>query len=302
MANFDIASFNLINWANSVADLYDSTPKDVKIIQKDNNGNLFTKNIANRGMFKQQLWDDVGSALGQFNRTFYVDADNGDDNNNGDSDHPFKTIQKACNSVPIGGVGTIKLKEGQQHDMSADIKVYNKELYFRKNGDDTPTVFFKAKKYGNSASFYQFSLYQAILEFVDIDITADNDDAGGDASSYPSYLINANYSAVVISGSTVDLGTRQYTRILQSAWNGAKNSFEFSVYSTKIILDSTENQTIARLDTYQTHGLAKIMWNNSSLKNRDDDDLKLQDYVTGVLTNSDNHYPLNVLSNIDFGS
>ncbi len=110
MANsFDIASFNLINWANSVVDLYDSTPKDVEIIQKDNNGNLFTKDIANRGKFKQELWDDVGSALGQFNRTFYVDAENGDNNNNGDSNHSFKTIKKACDSVPIGGYGEIYL-------------------------------------------------------------------------------------------------------------------------------------------------------------------------------------------------
>ncbi len=107
MANFDIASFNLINWANATPDLYDSVPKNVEIVQKDANGNLFTKTIANRGMFKQQLWDDVGGALGQFNRTFYVDAVNGDDNNTGASDAPFKTIKKAVDSVPVSGMGKI---------------------------------------------------------------------------------------------------------------------------------------------------------------------------------------------------
>ena len=112
MANFDIASFNLLNWANSVADLYDSTPKDVEIVQKDNDGNLFTTTVANRGQIKEELWDDVGNALGQFNRTFYVDADNGDDNNTGDSSHPFKTLGKAVDSVPIGGRGNIHFISG----------------------------------------------------------------------------------------------------------------------------------------------------------------------------------------------
>ena len=109
MANFDIASFNLINWANATPDLYDSAPKNVEIVQKDANGNLFTKSIANRGMFKQQLWDDVGGAVGQFNRTFYVDAVNGDDNNTGTSNSPLKTLDRAVQLTPVMGRVSINL-------------------------------------------------------------------------------------------------------------------------------------------------------------------------------------------------
>ena len=42
-------------------------------------------------------------------RTFYVDAVNGDDNNDGSQANPFKTIEQACNSVPTSGLGVINL-------------------------------------------------------------------------------------------------------------------------------------------------------------------------------------------------
>ena len=71
-------------------------------------------------------------------QTFYVDATNGDDNNNGSSTNPFKTIKKACDSVPVGGVGLIYLINGQTYNMPIDkdimlknkiIEVKNKECF-----------------------------------------------------------------------------------------------------------------------------------------------------------------------------
>jgi len=118
---FDIANFNLTNFAGAYNDLFDSTPADVSIQVKDSSGNITTKTVANRGKFKQQLWDDVGGALGQFDRTFYIDADNGNDNNDGSSGSPFKTLAKALNSVPMGGRGTIKFIGGDSDNQ----KIYN---------------------------------------------------------------------------------------------------------------------------------------------------------------------------------
>ncbi len=42
-----------------------------------------------------------------WNAVFYVDATNGDDNNDGSSSAPFKTLSKAINRIPIGGYGTV---------------------------------------------------------------------------------------------------------------------------------------------------------------------------------------------------
>ncbi len=139
MANlpFDNANFNLINFANIYPDVMDSTPKTIEYQYKDANGNIQTKSIANRGEFKQQLWDDVGGALGQFNRTFYVDAINGDDNNIGtNSSAPFKTIQKAINSVPYGAFVRVELVS----NYVGNFNTYFKKIYLHIPAGITLTI------------------------------------------------------------------------------------------------------------------------------------------------------------------
>ncbi len=88
---------------------YDPNPMDVELPQIDENGNLITVSIPNRAKIKKQMWDDVNAAVGLWDRTFYVDQINGNDNNPGTSDAPFKTLKKAIDSVPIGGNGVIYL-------------------------------------------------------------------------------------------------------------------------------------------------------------------------------------------------
>ena len=111
MANlFEIASFNLHEFAKRFWDTYGNpTQMDVQVPQKDANGNVTIYSVPNRAKFKQQIWDDVGSALGQFNRSFYVDAVSGDDTNNGTNSSPFKTLKKAIQSIPVSGYATISL-------------------------------------------------------------------------------------------------------------------------------------------------------------------------------------------------
>ncbi len=127
---FDIANFNLVNFADNYNNIFDSTPADVLIDVKDSTGNITTKTVANRGKFKQQIWDDVGGALGQFNRTFYVDAVNGSDTNDGSSAAPFQTIKKACDTVPVGGYGIIYLTSGQTFQIDVDIELRRKSIFF----------------------------------------------------------------------------------------------------------------------------------------------------------------------------
>jgi len=123
---------NNTNAANVFRKMYDlhynPNPLDVPFEYIDENGNKTTTNIANVANFRKKVWDDVGGALGQFNRTFYVDAENGDDNNDGSSDSPFKTIKKACDSVPVGGMGYIYLKEGQVYKINTTIQFEGKNI------------------------------------------------------------------------------------------------------------------------------------------------------------------------------
>jgi len=101
------------NAANVFRKMYDlhfnPSPIDVPFEYIDENGNKVTTTIKNVARFRRKVWDDVGGALGQFSRTFYVDAVNGDDNNEGTADAPFKTIKKAVYATPISGACDILL-------------------------------------------------------------------------------------------------------------------------------------------------------------------------------------------------
>ena len=58
---------------------------------------------------------------------FYVDCDNGDDENDGSSGSPFKTIQKAIDTIPIVALGqdvSIKLKSSQNYNEHVTILEY----------------------------------------------------------------------------------------------------------------------------------------------------------------------------------
>jgi len=86
---------------------YSPTPTDVVLPQYDENGTLGTVTIPNRAKIKNQMWDDVGAAIGQFNRYLYVDGVNGNDTGSGTAADPFKTLKKAVDSVPVGGRAVI---------------------------------------------------------------------------------------------------------------------------------------------------------------------------------------------------
>ena len=175
MANFDIASFNLINWANAAADLYDSTPKDVEITQKDETGALFTKTIANRGKFKQQLWDDVGAALGQFNRTFYIDAVNGDDNNDGSSANPFKTFDKFLSIKIPGAAYIIYIKEGQVFEHTVYRNLLSNSVYIGRWGNTSdvsnPKIIFKNDDIQGT---HRIGCFNSRLVFYRVDIESES--------------------------------------------------------------------------------------------------------------------------------
>jgi len=66
-------------------------------------------------------------------RTFYVDADNGDDNNPGTSDAPFKTLRKAIDSVPMGGIGDIRIKG--DYILDEVILIVNKKIQMSLHGN-----------------------------------------------------------------------------------------------------------------------------------------------------------------------
>ncbi len=297
MANFDIASFNLLNWANSVVDLYDSTPKDVEITQKDTNGNLFTKTIANRGKFKKELWDDVGAAIGQMSRTFYVDTENGDDNNTGDSDHPFKTIQKAVNSVPNGGYGYINVSG--DHNQTFYSK--HKQIYINNGGVWTIPY----KSFCDVSGDILISNQGQII--VDNDNGSDSDNenyAGFLASNYEKFFLSEPLNFVLVNYKTSNPVNITSGRALvgSRAW-GHQQRIAINVVVTNLYCSDKFIVDGKIFGAY--NGANSFQWTNSSnddsfsLEDSSGNAVDIKDTISGIIKDS-NGVPRNITSNIIF--
>ena len=113
-----------------------------------------------RSLGELQRYVDSG---GMMSRTFYVDAENGDDSNDGSSSAPFKTIKKACDSVPIGGYGEIRCKTDQTFSLSESIHLINKTIYLQRNGDNKPTINFETYIWDNQNCSYHITLRNSCL-------------------------------------------------------------------------------------------------------------------------------------------
>ena len=318
-SNFDIASFNLLNWANSVVDLYDSTPKDVEITQKDNNGNLFTKTIANRGKFKQQLWDDVGGALGQFDRTFYVDAENGDDNNSGASDSPFKTIGKALDSIPIGGYGIINIigvyDFGATQYSTGNNKVitinigdnaqlkntpYDDGNYISYGGvkidSNTAIKLYILNNDGNDNELTK--IYQPTID-SDSSLNPTKQGMFGFASESQgnSYL---GIETRVRDGDTEIMKIEKGNFFFRQNWSSSRvgiAGFSISGHYTGNIVIDPDNAKLANFDSVAS----TFNWSPSGygIKDLDGNDVDVKDVISGIVKDS-NGVPRNVISNIVF--
>ena len=313
MANlpFDIANFNLTNFANIYPDVMDSTPAYVSYQYKDSNGNILTKTIANRGKFKEQIWDDVGGALGQFYRTFYVDAENGDDNNDGSSSTPFKTLKKAYDSVPSGGYGDIILLSDVVQDSICTL--VNKKIVVNFNEHSLTHGWYVSSDY---AYLYRTYLKSSELTYYiralnDTDnikqylIIPDNDtgvtasSSGFMAISYYTTQINSTFTVQILcsNGVPVSIG-KDATLCSQSTSSNYTRKDNFLIggyYGTK---DIVINSNAYLLRIYGTIS-GDIDLTNFNLKDENGDAIdSVKDRIYGITTDADTGLPTNFFCGI----
>lgn len=216
----DIANFNLIEWAKIQGNLFSSNPMTLTVPQKDANGNIVDFTIQNRGKFQQAVWDDMGSALGQMERTFHVDSENGADSNDGSENNPFRSLKKACDSVPVGGFGNIKIISDMifENDFT-EIHLTNKSVYIEIRG--VFNVQYKIK--GNIATpCLQLKLYNSHITFY--------------------IQSNANYAGSFIVENKVENATHSDSFIIPEKLKGGSSGCSF------YILNHIDNHTIFMLD------------------------------------------------------
>jgi len=285
---FDIANFNLIEFAKAYGDIFDSTPKNVGIQVMNDQGAVVTKTIANRGMFKQQIWDDVGRALGQFNRTFYVDAKNGNDNNNGSKSNPFKTISKAINSCPVGGNIFIVLLS--DYTISSDqelIRFQNKKIYIN-GGNQSHSITINQN---NAKNIFAGSGYIIFTSINKININFNYDTSTPIFWSTPIYSGEANSKLLQIiytNINTVNLTDNSGTNTVKKLISTCDVDFTNNTF----IINNTTIKLIEVSDT-------RFVLFNCSFKDSNGNNVSLSDYVIGIIKDS-NGVPRNILSNVIF--
>jgi len=302
---FEQANFNLVSFSEAYNDIFDSTAKDVKIELKDSNGNVYTKTVANRGKFQKQVWDDVGGALGQLNRTFYVDADNGDDNNDGSSANPFKTIKKACDSVPTSGIANIILLADKTYVLESDINIYNKKIIFLKHGNgNNPIVTTKTRTrtYGSNtyAEINNFHISGGALNFhSDVDIVVPSNSTGNNISpssngfivpAYDTYngaFIGFHHCSITING--------DFPLINNDNWSGGSPFTDIKFWGVTVNLMKDGTKVISN----NSHSTCSIGW-SATLKDSSGNDISVSDNLLSGIVKDSNGVPRNVISNIVF--
>ena len=298
----DVTS-NVANIFRKMYDLhFNPNPLDVPFEYIDENGNKVTTTIKNVAGFRKKVWDDVGGALGQFNRTFYVDADNGDDNNDGSSDSPFKTIKKAVNSVPVGGKGIIKLKGDfliEEEYFKVHFTANNKILAFYPVDSSGSNITFKwvADSTNSYQSIGGFAFNNCYVLFANgINFYETGFDSSLNKSSFRSIVSRFSREVTILFHSnTIEMENME---IYYSDVSCGEISIE--IYNPNLKIDPNNTNPIQLVNSLIS---LKYINNSGYFKDFDDNDLDPATYlISGVIRDADSGNPINVLSNINFSS
>lgn len=168
-------------------------------------------------MGMQQLLADIGTLIATINgkqaeidaavlaaktaildntKTFWVDPVAGLDTNAGTQAAPFATIKKACDSVPVSGVGTINLAGGVSHviPFGTIVSLTRKSITFKRYGVGTAVI---ENRCGQNNTGYNAT---SNIELIDSSVrfdggvgvrTAEYTDVGQENSMYSSLFVRA---------------------------------------------------------------------------------------------------------------
>jgi hypothetical protein len=254
------------------------------------------------------------------NRTFYVDAVNGNDNNDGSSGHPFKTLKKAFYSIPVGGVGYIKIVGVYDLGRSYIETGHNKVIYIEINdnsqlrtspfdyddnhygygtimiGSNTSVRVYITNTSGKDnqlTKIYQpaYSTNKSLVPYYQ-GMFGFNADTNGISSLHFTTRVHDSNTEII----RVEQGNFFYRRNWDSDLNGMALFSIAGHYTGKVVIDPSK----ARLASFDGVSCSFVLnMNGYGIKDLDDNNVNTQDIVAGIIKDS-NGVPRNILSNIVF--
>ena len=275
---------------------FNPTPMNVDIPQKDENGNIVTVSSPNRAMSRKIMWDDVGGALGQFDRTFYVDAENGDDSNIGNSvSSPFKTVKKAIDSAPVGSVLAVYLLSSVILEDYINIK--NKQVVIHGNNNDFIFSYRIDKDLFYSFSISLLSSSSLLFSRCNIVVNGFNAANGCGWSASPISLVGNTSGSGIVSFRECSIVLESFTKWLVFAhiYSGAMYKIKF-MYCDFVVKNDRYVVPIIELAGQSS----MIDFTSCTIKNEDGSSISSVSVVSGVIRDADSGNPINLISNINF--
>lgn len=291
------------SWVRNVGKIYFSpTPENVEVEIINDSGAIVTKTMPNVAMFRKQVWDDVGDAMGQMSQTFYVDASAGDDSNSGRENAPFKTIKKAIQSGPTGGTVMVYLKAGQVHRMETDITVNTFVTRFRtwggveevsENNAWIANVSYVANDQNNATRFNRPYGYMS-AHFVNF-VTADAEDPSLPIDVNASMFFGTLYSTITatIHSGVVKIGDTNVFRKLNS--NTAFSNISLTLCDIKQVGANSAGNLVSN-----AFGNMFISDKDSTVTLLDGSAGSISDLLSGqIIRDASTNIPLNWVTNFE---
>ncbi|WP_297888921.1 hypothetical protein [Sulfurihydrogenibium sp.] len=318
MPTFDLARFaqradmNLTNMDEAIrkwVDFVSAPTGNITMQYYDRNGNLQTITFPNRQALVNQLIADANSVM---SKTVYVDQVNGDDGNDGSVNRPFKTLQKAINSVPAGGVVYINLLSDIDYTTSGEvsISIENRTVYINGNWKTIRVGWYNV--YGYMYLLLCFLLANSKLHFLNTYIEITNIGLPsnpvyhtwrnkfvlyGTQSSYltPSVITFNWFNRPDNNKNLITINSPAHLVGHIGDWSDINNSFcTFSISSVNVSNNNIQIRNGAVLSSISLGSIniayLQFIDENGNVKSA-------RDYITNIVRDS-NGVPRNIVSNI----
>jgi len=193
---------NYAEFADKYYQFFTGPAQDVPVEYYDINGNKKQVTIPSVAKLRDRFINDVNSAMAKY---VYVDVENGSDKTgDGTQSAPFKTLQKAIDSVPSGGHGYIYLLSN--YIIDSDIVIANRMIDFYLQGWK---IIFNPTIRGSGNEKYK-GVYKIFLYNSYLGIYAESGSVIEISENYPEGWDNAYNHA---GSTTLFTATRSFLRI-----------------------------------------------------------------------------------------
>ncbi len=215
-----------------------TTPVDVANLNANTKDVIGDLDLLNPVYFpNSDLVSAINAVPGMMSKTFYVDAVNGNDSNDGSQAAPFATLKKAIDSAPPGAVCYIYLLDNAPHIVSANIYANNKRIVITKAAGvvTNPKVIFKSYTVDVGGTVYNSNNHLSLsnsyiyTSYVDFEVEAATDTTLPYASASRGFHTD-NSNALITNSNIIGNGL--------SVFSSRNTNGAFSLFICSVIINN----------------------------------------------------------------